>query len=57
MLRVDDRSEAWRFNEVMEGTSTESVETTMTVLAVTMLTSVIAFGVTLIACLRQHRRH
>lgn len=30
------RSWAWRFNEVMAGTSTELVETTMTVLAVTM---------------------
>ena len=51
------RSWAWRFNEVMAGTSTELVETTMTVLAVTMPISVIAFGVTLTACLPKHRRH
>jgi hypothetical protein len=51
------RSWAWRFNDVMEGTSTELVETTMTVLAVTMPISVIAFGVTLTACLPKHRRH
>jgi len=49
------RSWAWRFNDVMEGTSTELVETTMTVLMVTMPISFIAFGVTLIACLPKHR--
>ena len=49
------RSWAWRFNDVMEGTSTELVETTMTVLMVTMPISFIAFGVTLIACLQKHR--
>ena len=49
------RSWAWRFNDVMEGASTELVETTMTVLMVTMPISFIAFGVTLIACLPKHR--
>jgi ABC-type long-subunit fatty acid transport system fused permease/ATPase subunit len=49
------RSWAWRFNDVMEGTSTELVETTMTVLMVTMPISFIAFGMTLIACLPKHR--
>ena len=49
------RSWAWRFNDVMEGTSTELVETTMTVLMVTMPISFISFGVTLIACLPKHR--
>ena len=49
------RSWAWRFNDVMEGTSTELVETTMTVLMVTMPISFIAFGVTFIACLPKHR--
>ena len=49
------RSWAWRFNDVMEGASTELVETTITVLMVTMPISFIAFGVTLIACLPKHR--
>jgi hypothetical protein len=51
------RAWAWRFNEVIEGTSTELVEATMIVLAVTMPISFIAFGVTLIACLPKYRRH
>ena len=51
------RAWAWRFHDVIEGTSTELVETTMIVLAVTMPISIIAFGVTLIACLPKHRRH
>lgn len=51
------RAWAWRFHDVIEGTSTELVETTMIVLAVTMPISFIAFGVTLIACLPKYRRH
>ena len=51
------RAWAWRFHDVIEGTSTELVETTMIVLAVTMPISIIAFGVTLIACLPKYRRH
>ena len=51
------RAWAWRFNEVIEGTSTELVEATMIVLAVTMPISFISFGVTLIACLPKYRRH
>ena len=51
------RAWAWRFHDVIEGTSTELVETTMIVLSVTMPISIIAFGVTLIACLPKYRRH
>ena len=51
------RAWTWRFHDVIEGTSTELVETTMIVLAVTMPISIIAFGVTLIACLPKYRRH
>ena len=51
------RAWAWRFHDVIEGTSTELVETTMIALAVTMPISIIAFGVTLIACLPKYRRH
>ena len=45
------RSWAWRFNDVIDGTATQLVETTMYVLAFTMPISIISFIITLIFCL------
>ena len=44
------RALAWRFDEVMAGTSTALVETTLSILAVTMPISLVAFSLTLIMC-------
>ena len=44
------RALAWRFDEVMAGTSTALVETTLSILAVTMPISLVAFSLTLIVC-------
>ena len=40
------RSWAWRFDDVMDGSATELIETTMYVLAVTMPISIISFVIT-----------
>ena len=49
------RSWAWRFDDVIDGTATELIETTMYVLAFTMPISLISFIVTLILCLPKNR--
>ena len=49
------RSWAWRFNDVIDATATELVETTMYVLAFTMPISIISFILTLIMCLPKNR--
>ena len=49
------RSWAWRFDDVIDGTATELVETTMYVLAFTMPISIISFIITLILCLPKNR--
>ena len=49
------RSWAWRFYDVIDGTATELVETTMYVLAFTMPISIISFIITLILCLPKNR--
>ena len=49
------RSWAWRFVDVIDGTATELVETTMYVLAFTMPISIISFIITLILCLPKNR--
>ena len=49
------RSWAWRFDDVIAGTATELVETTMYVLAFTMPVSIISFIITLILCLPKNR--
>ena len=49
------RSWAWRFNDVIDATATELVETTMYVLAFTMPITIISFILTLIMCLPKNR--
>ena len=49
------RSWAWRFDDVIAGTATQLVETTMYVLAFTMPISIISFIITLILCLPKNR--
>ena len=49
------RSWAWRFDDVIDGTATQLVETTMYVLAFTMPISIISFIITLIFCLPKNR--
>ena len=46
---------AWRFDDVIDGTATELVETTMHVLAFTMPISIISFIITVILCLPKNR--
>ena len=49
------RSWAWRFEDVIDGTATQLVETTMYVLAFTMPISIISFIITFIFCLPKNR--
>ena len=49
------RSWAWRFDDVIDGTATQLVETTMYVLAFTMPISIISFIITVILCLPKNR--
>jgi hypothetical protein len=49
------RSWAWRFDDVIAGTATQLVETTMYVLAFTMPISIISFIISLIFCLPKNR--
>ncbi|MDC0410998.1 hypothetical protein OAM23_01790 [Luminiphilus sp.] len=51
------RSWAWRFDEMMAGSSTELVNTTLYVLAATMPISFAAFGIALYLCWPKNRRH
>ena len=51
------RAWAWRFDEMMAGTSTELVNTTLYVLAATMPISFAAFGIALYLCWPKNRRH
>ena len=51
------RSWAWRFDEMMAGTSTALVDTTLFVLAATMPISLAAFGFALYLCWPKNRRH
>ena len=49
------RSWAWRFDDVIDGTATQLVETTMYVLVFTMPISIISFIITVILCLPKNR--
>ena len=49
------RSWAWRFDDVMDGSATELIETTMYVLAFTMPISIISFVITFLWCLPKNR--
>ena len=49
------RSWAWRFDDVMDGSATELIETTMYVLAFTMPISIVSFVITLLWCLPKNR--
>ena len=51
------RTWAWRFEEVMTGSATPVVETTMYVLMYTMPISIISFIITLILCMPTERSH
>ena len=49
------RSWAWRFDDVMDGSATELIETTMYVLVFTMPISIISFVITFLWCLPKNR--
>ena len=49
------RSWAWRFDDVLEGTASQLVETTMIVLALTMPISIICFTICLFMCFPKKR--
>ena len=51
------RAWAWRFEEVMTGSATPLVETTMYVLMYTMPISIISFIITLVLCMPTARNH